>query len=163
MANKHASNKSIHYLDRILPLLPANDPFMVSEVIVEKFGDAEKSEANDLSERITELLVDDLKYADDYHGRLWLKLTDKGRLAQEKGGHFKYQSDLDENDRIQRRLSDLDNRLKEAQLKLTLQQSNELKNKKLWAILGAIGGSLLTIIVTNAKDILEALRQYFHI
>jgi hypothetical protein len=78
---------ALKQLDKMFQHIPLASPFMV-DAIIHDF----QPEAYDYSEQINALLLDKFKYADEYNGRYWITLNEKGMAAKNAGGHFVYEA-----------------------------------------------------------------------
>lgn len=79
---------AIGYMDKLFEFIPIISYFEVGHII---HLSSLPEEASDYATEINVLLLDKLRYADDYNGRYWITLNQKGIAAKKAGGHFKYE------------------------------------------------------------------------
>lgn len=91
MADK--MQEAIPYMDKILKEFPEHDEADLYHFIPKTtLSDDEKKETGRLKNEIEVLLLTTFKYAEKYSPRNYaMHLSDKGREAKKRGGHYKYE------------------------------------------------------------------------
>jgi hypothetical protein len=161
-------------------LFPKYDDFSIFENIG-KLPNEERSKAIDVQDMIKKILKEHT-FAIKGHFEDDLKMTDAGRKLTLLGSYENYFGDqskkqIDQNEFNSLRLENerltnmqlilnqqnaaIDEKYKQSQIKLTELQTKEIKTKRKWAVLGALGGSVITFIITYAKEIKRIVLQLF--
>jgi len=99
---------ALKHLDKMFQYIPLASPFIVDFIIHDY-----QPEAYDYSQQINVLLLDKFKYADEYNGRYWITLNEKGMAAKNAVGHFIYHQKQEELKQKQERKQQVDLKIAE--------------------------------------------------